>query len=69
MTKRLSAQVIQRLIESTIIASTGASNRLAGNRLTDEEVEALYKSLCIQKLKIRDNQEKNKFRRRPSNPL
>lgn len=57
LTKRLSPQIIQRLTQSVIITSTGASNRIEGNRLTDEEVEALYKNMRIKKLKTRDDQE------------
>jgi len=57
LTKRLSPQIIQRLTQSVIITSTGASNRIEGNRLTDEQVEALYKNMRIQKLKTRDDQE------------
>jgi Fic family protein len=57
ITKKLSPQVIQRLTQSVIITSTGASNRIEGNRLTDEQVEALYKNMRIKKLKTRDDQE------------
>ena len=57
LTKKLSPQIIQRLTQSVIITSTGASNRIEGNRLTDEEVETLYKNLRIKKLKTRDDQE------------
>lgn len=55
--KRISPRIIQRLTQSVIVTSTGASNRIEGNRLTDQEVEALYKNLRIQKLKTRDEQE------------
>lgn len=57
ISKRLAPQIIERLTHSVIVTSTGASNRIEGNRLTDEEVEALYKNLRIQKLKTRDEQE------------
>lgn len=57
ITKKLSPRVIERLTQSVIITSTGASNRIEGNRLSDQEVEALYKNLRIQKLKSRDEQE------------
>ncbi|HLB94087.1 MAG TPA: Fic family protein [Candidatus Babeliales bacterium] len=57
LTKKLSPQVIQRLTQSVIITSTGASNRIEGNRLTDAEVEELYSNLRIKKLKTRDDQE------------
>ncbi len=57
LTNKLSPQVIKRLTQSVIITSTGASNRIEGNRLTDEQVEELYKNLRIKKLKTRDDQE------------
>lgn len=57
LTKRLSPQAIERLTHSVIVTSTGASNRIEGNRLTDQEVEELYKGLHIKKLKSRDQQE------------
>lgn len=47
LTKRLSPQMIERLTHSVIVTSTGASNRIEGNRLTDEEVEELYKNVLI----------------------
>lgn len=57
LTKRLSPGFIERLTQSVIITSTGASNRIEGNRLTDAEVEAIYKNLRIQKFNTRDEQE------------
>ena len=48
---------VDRFIQSVIVTSTGASNRIEGNRLSDEEVEELYHNLRIQKLKTRDEQE------------
>jgi Fic family protein len=57
LTKRLSPQAIERLTHSVIVTSAGASNRIEGNKLTDEEVETLYKNLRIKKLKSRDQQE------------
>jgi Fic family protein len=57
LTKKLSPQTIARLTESVIITSAAASNRIEGNRLTDEQVEELYKNLRIKKLKSRDDQE------------
>jgi Fic family protein len=40
-----------------IVTSTGSSNRIEGNRLTDAEVENLYKNLNIRKFKTCDEQE------------
>lgn len=57
ITGNLQPRMIQRLTQSVIITSTGASNRIEGNQLTDDEVEQLYKKLPIQKLKTRDEQE------------
>lgn len=53
----LPPQTIRRLAQSVIVTSTGASNRIEGNRLTDEEVEALYRNLRIRKFRTRDEQE------------
>jgi len=57
LTGKLAPQTITRLAQSVIITSTGASNRIEGNRLTDDEVEALYRNLHIRKLRTRDEQE------------
>jgi len=57
ITGNLQPQIIERLTQSVIITSTGASNRIEGNQLSDDEVEQLYKKLRIQKLKTRDEQE------------
>lgn len=54
---KLCPQTKQRLMQSVIIASTGASNRIEGNRLTDEQIEDLYRNLHTKKLKMRDQQE------------
>ena len=53
----LPAQTLERLTHSVIVTSTGASNRIEGNRLTDAEVEALYKNNRIRQFKTRDEQE------------
>lgn len=57
LTDRLLPQTINRLTQSVIVTSTGASNRMEGNRLSDAEVEALYLNLHIRKFKTRDEQE------------
>jgi Fic family protein len=54
---KLLPQVIARLTHSVIVTSTGSSNRIEGNRLTDQQVEALYRNLHIRKFKTRDEQE------------
>lgn len=57
ITGKLLPQTIERLTRSVIVTSTGASNRIEGNRLTDIEVENLYKNLPVKKFKTRDEQE------------
>jgi len=57
LTGRLQPQTIERLTHSVIVTSTGASNRIEGNRLSDSEVETLYRKLRIKKFKTRDEQE------------
>jgi Fic family protein len=57
LTNRLLPQTIERLTQSVIVTSTGASNRIEGNRLSDAEVEALYRNLRIKSFKTRDEQE------------
>jgi Fic family protein len=57
LTDKLLPQTINRLTQSVIITSTGASNRIEGNQLSDDEVEKLYRNLRIRKFKTRDEQE------------
>ena len=57
LTHTLLPQTIQRLTQSVIITSTGASNRIEGNHLSDADVEALYKSKRIKPFNTRDEQE------------
>jgi Fic family protein len=57
ITGKLLPQTIERLTRAVIITSTGASNRIEGNKLTDVQVEGLYKNLRIKKFKTRDEQE------------
>jgi len=57
LTDKLLPQTIDRLTQSVIVTSTGASNRIEGNRLNDEQVEALYRNLHIRRFKNRDEQE------------
>lgn len=53
----LSPQILSNLKKSVIVTSAGASTRIEGAKLSDEEVEKLLKGLKIQKLKTRDEQE------------
>jgi len=54
---RLSPQVLNRLKRSVLITSTGASTRIEGARLSDEDVEKLMRGIDIQKFTDRDKQE------------
>lgn len=54
---RLSPQVLGRLKRSVLITSTGASTRIEGARLSDEDVEKLMRGINIQKFTDRDKQE------------
>ena len=53
----LSPQWLGRLKRSIVITSTGASTRIEGSTLSDQEVERLLKGLKVGKLKDRDAQE------------
>ncbi|VAW86730.1 Fic family protein [hydrothermal vent metagenome] len=57
LTHTLLPQTIERLTHSVIVTSTGASNRIEGNKLSDDEVETLYKSMRIKSFRTRDEQE------------
>lgn len=54
---RLGPQVLGRLKQSVLITSTGASTRIEGARLSDEDVEKLMRGISIQKFSDRDKQE------------
>ena len=54
---KLSPQVLGRLKKSTLITSSGASTRIEGAELSDEDVEKLMQGLTVQKFKERDKQE------------
>ena len=54
---RLSPQVLGRLKRSVLITSTGASTRIEGSRLSDEDIEKLMRGISIQKFSDRDKQE------------
>ena len=57
LTQKLSPQMIKRLTQSVLITSAGSSNRIEGNKMTDEEIKNLYSKLRIKKFKDRDEQE------------
>lgn len=52
-----SPQVMGRLKKSVLITSTGASTRIEGSKLTDEDIEKMLKGLSIEKFGSRDEQE------------
>jgi hypothetical protein len=54
---RLNPQVLGRLKKSVLITSTGASTRIEGARLSDEDIEKLMRGISIQKFRDRDKQE------------
>lgn len=57
MGARLSPQALGRLKQSVLVTSTGASTRIEGARLSDEEVEKLMRGIMVQKFRDRDRQE------------
>lgn len=54
---QLSPQVLGRLKRSVLITSTGASTRIEGVKLSDEDIEKVMKGINIQKFADRDKQE------------
>ncbi len=54
---KLGPQILGRLKRSVLITSTGASTRIEGARLSDEDVEKMMRGINIQKFANRDKQE------------
>lgn len=54
---QLSPQILGRLKRSVLITSTGASTRIEGANLSDEDVEKLMRGINVQKFTDRDKQE------------
>jgi len=54
---RMSPQAITNLKKSTLITSAGASTRIEGAKLNDEEVEKIMQGLAVSKFADRDSQE------------
>ncbi len=54
---RLDPQILKQLKKSVLVTSTGASTRIEGAKLSDEDVERLMRGLSIQKFADRDKQE------------
>lgn len=53
----LSPQILGRLKRSVLITSTGASTRIEGSKLSDEDIEKMLRGISIQKFTNRDEQE------------
>ena len=53
----LNPQLLGRLKRAVLITSTGASTRIEGARLTDEDVDDLMRGIAMQKFADRDKQE------------
>jgi Fic family protein len=53
----LSPQILGRLKQSVLVTSTGASTRIEGSKLSDEEIEKMIRGISIQKFSNRDEQE------------
>ena len=54
---KLNPQVLGRLKRSVLVTSTGASTRIEGSSLSDEDVEKMMRGLSVQKFADRDKQE------------
>lgn len=54
---RMTTQAITNLRKSTLITSAGASTRIEGAKLNDEEVEKVMRGLSVSKFADRDSQE------------
>ena len=54
---RLNPQLLGRLKKSVLVTSTGASTRIEGAKLTDEEIEKLMRGIGVQRFADRDKQE------------
>ena len=54
---KLNPQVLGRLKKSVLVTSTGASTRIEGARLSDEDIEKLMRGISIKQFADRDKQE------------
>lgn len=54
---KLHPQILGNLKQSVLITSTGASTRIEGARLSDEDIKKLMQGISIQKFRDRDVQE------------
>ena len=58
---QLNPQTLARLRQSVLVTSTGASTRIEGARLSDEEIEKLMRGIAIQRFADRDHQEVSSY--------
>lgn len=54
---RLNPQILSRLKQSVLVTSTGASTRIEGAMLSDEDIEKMMRGVAVQKFTDRDGQE------------
>ncbi len=54
---KIGHHALSKLRKSVLVTSTGASTRIEGSELSDEDVERLIRGLSMQKFKNRDKQE------------
>lgn len=54
---KLNPQALGRLKRSVLVTSSGASTRIEGSTLSDDDVEKLMQGISVQKFKDRDKQE------------
>ncbi|KKQ35542.1 MAG: Filamentation induced by cAMP protein Fic [Candidatus Nomurabacteria bacterium GW2011_GWB1_37_5] len=54
---KMNPQALGRLKRSVLVTSTGASTRIEGAKLSDEDIEKMMRGLSIQKFVDRDKQE------------
>ena len=55
--ERKEGQILKELKSIATVRSVGASNRIEGNKMSDEEIDVLLQKIDITKLKDRDSQE------------
>src|SRR3989344_2785529 len=58
---QLNPVVLSRLKQSVLITSTGASTRIEGAKLSDEDVEKLMRGISVEKFTDRDKQEIKRY--------
>ena len=54
---KLNPQILSRLKKTVLVTSTGASTRIEGARMSDDDIEKLMRGIAMQKFSNRDKQE------------